>query len=265
MGQVDRMTHPLYSCGFSTRDRPTDTARWLGSGNALAGSSAQGLADGGGSADHPPCPHPQQCPVPPARPVRLDQQIAMARRTLHWRRPPPGNDPRFFWRAALGRWESAQMLGKLQHPDEQRQLQVNDKLITNRATAVEGQLRGTRRREVPLDVDQQLLGRADRHAAARFTSETSTPLATSLKNPLAGCGCGCGCGCGWSRNPIALALANRLAARQLGSSAAKGNCLRPSNCSTVERVNTGLFGMQLTGLFYGRTNAIGRRINGREA
>ena len=104
------------------------------------------------------------------------------------------------------------MLGKLQHPDEQWQLQVNDKLITNRATAVEGQLRGTRRRGVPLDVDQQLLGRADRHAAARFTSETSTPLATSLKNPLAGCGCGCGCG--WSRNPIALALANRLAAWQ---------------------------------------------------
>ena len=56
------------------------------------------------------------------------------------------------------------MLGKLQHPDEQWQLQVNDKLITNRATAVEGQLRGTRRRGVPLDFDRQLLGRADRHA-----------------------------------------------------------------------------------------------------
>ena len=58
MGKVDRMTHPLYSCGFSPRDRPTDTARWPDSGNALAGSSAQGLADAGGSADHPPCPHP---------------------------------------------------------------------------------------------------------------------------------------------------------------------------------------------------------------
>ena len=53
------------------------------------------------------------------------------------------------------------MPGKLQHPDEQRQLQVNDKLITNRATAVEDQLRGTRRRGVPLDVDRQLLSRAD--------------------------------------------------------------------------------------------------------